>query len=167
MEMKVRMRQAQRRMKGVKLQYTDEDRVTFADVAGIGAAKVRRRVTAAPVLPRSQGSLDLGRRQDTSVCSPCWSGAQAVSPGLGPVDGRRKQRMLWHFCLGPPFGRLQPCGWAWSCAGQGTCAQPCGPHTSRFFLACRLLAGRCAGRGNAQRRATRTPARSARCVSNP
>ena len=42
MEMKVRMRQAQRRMKGVKLQYTDEDRVTFDDVAGIGPAKARR-----------------------------------------------------------------------------------------------------------------------------
>ncbi len=40
-EMRVKMRQAQREMKGVKLQYTDDDRVTFDDVAGIGDAKVR------------------------------------------------------------------------------------------------------------------------------
>ncbi len=39
--MRVRMRQAQRRMKGVKLQYTDANRVTFDDVAGVGPAKAR------------------------------------------------------------------------------------------------------------------------------
>ena len=38
--MRVRMRQAQRKMKGVKLQYTDANRVTFDDVAGVGPAKV-------------------------------------------------------------------------------------------------------------------------------
>ena len=42
--MRVKMRQAQREMKGVKLQYTDDDRVTFDDVAGIGDAKVGFRV---------------------------------------------------------------------------------------------------------------------------
>ncbi len=39
-EMRVRMRQAQRKMKGVKLQYTDSGRVTFDDVAGVPGAKV-------------------------------------------------------------------------------------------------------------------------------
>ncbi|KAK9816556.1 hypothetical protein WJX72_001883 [[Myrmecia] bisecta] len=39
-EMKVKVRAAQRRMKGVKLQYTDEDRVFFDDVQGIGDAKI-------------------------------------------------------------------------------------------------------------------------------
>ncbi|KAK9823015.1 hypothetical protein WJX81_007049 [Elliptochloris bilobata] len=39
-EMAVRMRQAQRNMKGVKLQYTEAGRITFDDVAGIGDAKV-------------------------------------------------------------------------------------------------------------------------------
>lgn len=34
-----KLRAAQRRMKGVKLQYTKDDRVFFDDVAGIGAAK--------------------------------------------------------------------------------------------------------------------------------
>ena len=38
-EMRVRMRQAQRKMRGVKLQYTDANRVTFDDVAGVGPAK--------------------------------------------------------------------------------------------------------------------------------
>ena len=41
-EMAVRMRQAQRNMKGVKLQYTEAGRITFDDVAGIGDAKARR-----------------------------------------------------------------------------------------------------------------------------
>ena len=40
-EMAVRMRQAQRNMKGVKLQYTEAGRITFDDVAGIGDAKAR------------------------------------------------------------------------------------------------------------------------------
>ena len=39
-EMRIRMRKAQSEMKGVKLQYTDEGRVMFQDVAGIGEAKV-------------------------------------------------------------------------------------------------------------------------------
>lgn len=40
--MRQRLRQAQSRMKGVKLQYTDEQRpIMFDDVAGIGEAKVR------------------------------------------------------------------------------------------------------------------------------
>ena len=43
-EMRVRMRQAQRKMKGVKLQYTDSGRVTFDDVAGVPGAKVRADV---------------------------------------------------------------------------------------------------------------------------
>ena len=34
------LRAAQRRMKGVTLQYTGDDRVFFDDVAGIGDAKV-------------------------------------------------------------------------------------------------------------------------------
>lgn len=40
-EMAVRMRQVQRNMKGVKLQYTEAGRITFDDVAGIGDAKAR------------------------------------------------------------------------------------------------------------------------------
>lgn len=40
-EMRIRLRQAQRKMKGVKLQYTDSGRVTFDDVAGVPGAKVR------------------------------------------------------------------------------------------------------------------------------
>lgn len=39
-EMRARTRDAMRRMKGVKLQISDE-RITFDDVAGIGEAKVR------------------------------------------------------------------------------------------------------------------------------
>ena len=39
-EMRIKMRKAKRQMKGVKLQYTDDDRVTFDDVAGIGESKV-------------------------------------------------------------------------------------------------------------------------------
>ena len=39
-EMRIRMRKAQSEMKGVKLQYTDEGRVMFQDVAGIGEAQV-------------------------------------------------------------------------------------------------------------------------------
>jgi hypothetical protein len=40
-EMRIRLRQAQRKLKGVKLQYTDSGRVTFDDVAGVPGAKVR------------------------------------------------------------------------------------------------------------------------------
>lgn len=38
-KIRAKLRAAQRRMKGVKLQYTKDDRVFFDDVAGIGAAK--------------------------------------------------------------------------------------------------------------------------------
>lgn len=39
--MRQRLRKAQSRMKGVKLQYTEEQRpIMFEDVAGIGEAKV-------------------------------------------------------------------------------------------------------------------------------
>ena len=86
MEMKVRMRQAQRRMKGVKLQYTDDDRVTFDDVAGIGPAKVR----AARAPP------------------PC-AGRQAVFPsgGDGGAGGAMLERCRAErapSCLGPGAG---------------------------------------------------------------
>ncbi len=47
-EMAVRMRQAQRNMKGVKLQYTEAGVITFDDVAGIGDAKARGRRCQAP-----------------------------------------------------------------------------------------------------------------------
>ncbi len=40
MEAQARMRAVGRQMKGVKLQYTADDRVFFDDVAGIGQAKV-------------------------------------------------------------------------------------------------------------------------------
>ena len=40
MEARARMRAVGRQMKGVKLQYTADDRVFFDDVAGIGQAKV-------------------------------------------------------------------------------------------------------------------------------
>ena len=40
--MRQRLRKAQSRMKGVKLQYTEEQRpIMFEDVAGIGEAKAR------------------------------------------------------------------------------------------------------------------------------
>ena len=40
--MRQRLRTAQSRMKGVKLQYTEEQRpIMFGDVAGIGEAKAR------------------------------------------------------------------------------------------------------------------------------
>ena len=39
--MRVRMRQAQRQMKGTKLQYLDQMPVLFSDVAGVPGAKVR------------------------------------------------------------------------------------------------------------------------------
>ena len=45
--MRIKMRKAQRQMKGVKLQYTDDSRITFDDVAGIGDSKVRQH----PLLP--------------------------------------------------------------------------------------------------------------------
>jgi len=38
--MRVRMRQAQRQMKGTKLQYIGQEPVLFSDVAGVPAAKV-------------------------------------------------------------------------------------------------------------------------------
>ena len=44
MEAQARMRAVGRQMKGVKLQYTADDRVFFDDVAGIGQAKVRTPV---------------------------------------------------------------------------------------------------------------------------
>ena len=37
---RARMREAQRRLRGVKLQYTGDRPITFADVAGVGAAKM-------------------------------------------------------------------------------------------------------------------------------
>lgn len=45
-KIRAKLRAAQRRMKGVNLQYTKDDRVFFDDVAGIGAAKVRARPPA-------------------------------------------------------------------------------------------------------------------------
>ena len=39
-EKRVRMREAQRNLRGVTLQYMEDDIVTFDDVAGIGDAKV-------------------------------------------------------------------------------------------------------------------------------
>ena len=45
------MRKAKRQMRGVKLQYTDDDRVTFDDVAGIGESKV-----SWPLLPESRSA---------------------------------------------------------------------------------------------------------------
>ena len=38
---RIKERAAKRKMTGVSLQYTDDDRVFFEDVAGIGDAKVR------------------------------------------------------------------------------------------------------------------------------
>jgi len=53
-EMAVRMRQAQRNMKGVKLQYTEAGVITFDDVAGIGDAKARGRpLSSAQRVPRA------------------------------------------------------------------------------------------------------------------
>ncbi len=53
-EMAVRMRQAQRNMKGVKLQYTEAGVITFDDVAGIGDAKARGRpLSSAQRAPRA------------------------------------------------------------------------------------------------------------------
>lgn len=43
--------QAQRKMKGVKLQYTESDRIYFDDVAGAPAAKVRPNHLSAPISP--------------------------------------------------------------------------------------------------------------------
>ena len=45
MEAQARMRAVGRQMKGVKLQYTADDRVFFDDVAGIGQAKVRQPIS--------------------------------------------------------------------------------------------------------------------------
>lgn len=39
-EMQIGLRKAQRQMKGVRLQYMDQGRIMFDDVAGIGDAKV-------------------------------------------------------------------------------------------------------------------------------
>lgn len=41
--MRVRMRQAQRQMKGTNLQYIDQMPVLFSDVAGVPGAKVVHR----------------------------------------------------------------------------------------------------------------------------
>ena len=46
--MRVRMRQAQRQMKGTKLQYLDQMPVLFSDVAGVPGAKVCSPATAKP-----------------------------------------------------------------------------------------------------------------------
>lgn len=47
----MRMRQAQRQMKGTKLQYIGQEPVLFSDVAGVPAAKVAfmRCVTSSPL----------------------------------------------------------------------------------------------------------------------
>ena len=42
----MRMRQAQRQMKGTKLQYLDQMPVLFSDVAGVPGAKVRLLASA-------------------------------------------------------------------------------------------------------------------------
>ena len=38
-QIRIKEREAKRKMKGISLQYTEEDRVFFSDVAGIGDAK--------------------------------------------------------------------------------------------------------------------------------
>ena len=38
---RIKERDAKRKMKGISLQYTEDDRVFFSDVAGIGDAKAR------------------------------------------------------------------------------------------------------------------------------
>jgi len=39
-QIRIKEREAKRKMKGISLQYTEDDRVFFSDVAGIGDAKV-------------------------------------------------------------------------------------------------------------------------------
>ena len=48
--MRVRMRQAQRQMKGTKLQYLDQMPVLFSDAAGVPGAKVCLPAVAKPGL---------------------------------------------------------------------------------------------------------------------
>ena len=57
-EMRIKLRKAQSEMKGVKLQYTDEGRVTFDDVAGIGESKVRHQSSIIVTLIQIQIALN-------------------------------------------------------------------------------------------------------------
>jgi hypothetical protein len=49
--LRIKMRSAKRKMKGVNLQYVADRRVFFDDVAGIGEAKVSHRVACVPPRP--------------------------------------------------------------------------------------------------------------------
>ncbi len=42
-QIRIKEREAKRKMKGISLQYTEDDRVFFSDVAGIGDAKARHQ----------------------------------------------------------------------------------------------------------------------------
>ena len=44
--MRIKERAAKRKMKGITLQYTEDERVFFDDVAGIGDAKVAPRTAS-------------------------------------------------------------------------------------------------------------------------
>lgn len=83
--MRVRMRQAQRQMKGTKLQYIDQQPILFSDVAGVPGAKARSKPWNPSALKHLKLSncahhgaaiLSVGfhllRIDMSSTCSPVW-----------------------------------------------------------------------------------------------
>ena len=77
--MRVRMRQAQRQMKGTKLQYIDQQPILFSDVAGVPGAKVPLDACN----PRVQ---ELGKTsQSLRVLKPPQIITQGLQPRASPA----------------------------------------------------------------------------------
>ena len=68
-------------MKGISLQYTEDDRVFFSDVAGIGDAKVRRQMFA--VNPLHLGLAGPGRCCASVLCCTAEVALTSAGPDFG------------------------------------------------------------------------------------
>jgi len=92
-EMAVRMRQAQRNMKGVKLQYTEAGVITFDDVAGIGDAKARGRpLSSAQRVPRAAPVVTPTINAVATLTLIQCGGRGGGGGGTGSADARTRAR---------------------------------------------------------------------------
>ena len=93
-QIRIKEREAKRKMKGITLQYTEEERVFFNDVAGIGDAKVPPQ--------RSSGVAAMveSRRYIFELCQDACYNPQTSGAPCPQVDRK---------CTSPTALLLAPC----------------------------------------------------------